>query len=297
MEKTLSLFNEPMLILESKLISLIESQKVLRQNVAQKEPVFHVAVGDKTIAMAMGAGYTVLQGGVAIVPVIGPIFKGAGGWGYADQNELRMHVRNAVNDPAVSAIMFYIDSPGGSVAGTQDLADEIRAAGKVKPTMAYAEDLCASAAMWIAAACGSIYSNASALIGSIGVITAITDYSKYLEAAGVKVTVIATGEFKSAGSPFKATTDADVGYIRALIDATMDAFVAEVSKGRGMRGETIRKMEARVFTAEQAVENKLSDGILSFDQAFLKLSKQTGKKGSATARALAEMALIEMESE
>ena len=308
MEKNLALFNEPMLILESKLVSLIESHRVLRwapylkyshrvlrPNAVVKEPVFHVAVGDKTLALAMSAGYTVLQGGVAVVPVLGPIFKGLGCYGYADQTELRMHIRNAVNDPAVAAIMLYIDSPGGSVAGTQDLADEIRAAGKVKPTMAYAEDLCASAAMWIASACNSIYSNSSALLGSIGVITAVTDYSKMLENAGIKVTIIATGEFKSAGNPFKPTTDADVGYIRALIDSTMDAFVAEVSKGRGMRGETVRKMEARVFTAADAVENKLSDGVLTFDQAFMKLQKQTGKKSPATARALAEMALLEME--
>lgn len=296
MDKKLSLINEPMLILESKLISLIESQKLLRQNVEQKEPVFHVAVGDKTFAMAISAGYTTLQGGVAVIPVVGPIFKGEGAWGYADQTELRMHVRNAVNDPAVSAIMFYIDSPGGSVAGTQDLADEIRAAGKVKPTMAYIEDLGASAAMWIACACGSIYSNASALIGSIGVITAVSDYTKALEQIGVKVTVIATGEYKAAGNPFIATTEAHVAYIRSLIDSTMDAFVAEVSRGRGMRGETVRKMEAKVFTAQDAVDNKLSDGILSFDQAFVKLQKQTGKKGGATARALAELAIAEMEN-
>lgn len=297
MDKVLNLLNEPVLMLESKLVSLIESQKLLRANVEQKEPVFHVAVADKTVAMAAGAGYITLQGGIAVVPVIGPMFKGAGAYGYADQNEIRMHIRNAVNDPAVTGIMLYIDSPGGSVAGTQDLADEIRAAGKVKPTAAYAEDLMASAAMWIGAATQEIYSNASALIGSIGVVTAIADYTKMLENAGVKVTMITTGKLKAAGSPFVQTTDEHVKYIQSLIDQTMNAFVADVSRGRGMRGETIRKMEAAVFTASDAVENKLIDGIASFDQAFTKLQKRTGKKNAGTARALAAQALLEMEAD
>lgn len=297
MDKILTLLHEPVLMWEPKLVSLIESQKVLRANAEQKEPVYHVAVGDKTIAMALGAGYTTLQGGIAVVPVIGPIFKGAGAYGYTDQTELRMHIRNATHDPNVSAIMLYIFSPGGSVAGTQDLADEIRAASKVKPTAAYAEDLMASAAMWIGAACDEIYCNASALIGSIGVVTAIGDYTKMLENAGVKITVITTGKMKAAGSPFVQTTDEHVKYIQALIESTMDAFVADVSKGRGMRGETVRKMEAAVFPAKEAVENKLVDGIATFDQAYMKLQKRTGKKSSGTARALAEMALLEMETE
>ena len=157
MDKMLALFNEPILMEPARFMSLVESHKVhMHGAVKVKEPCVHVAVGDSTMALAMGAGYTVLQGGVAIIPVMGAMFKGYGAWGYADQSEIQMHVRNAVNDPAVSAIMFLIDSPGGSVAGTMDLADEIRAAGKLKPTMAYGQDLMASAAMWIAAACKEI---------------------------------------------------------------------------------------------------------------------------------------------
>jgi signal peptide peptidase SppA len=255
--------------------------------------VIHVTTADQTMALALGAGYTILQGGVAIVPIIGPMFKGEGSWGYADQSEIRANVRKAVNDPSATAIMLLIDSPGGSVAGTMDLADEVRAAGKIKPTMAYAEDLMASAAMWVGAAANEVYANAAALVGSIGVITAVADYTKALENAGVVVHTITTGKFKASGSPYKATTPDDLAYIQSRIDATFEQFVEAVAKGRGIRGETVKKMEAAVFTAKDAVENKLIDGVASFDQAFMKLAKKTKQSGSK-ARALAEMSLMEM---
>ncbi len=293
MDKTLNLINEPMLMEPNRLASLIESQRILRVNVQTKEPVIHITTADKTMALAIGAGYTILQGGVAIVPIIGPMFKGEGSWGYADQSEIRANVRKAVNDQAVSAIMFLIDSPGGSVAGTMDLADEIRAAGKIKPTMAYAEDLMASAAMWAGAAANEIYANASALIGSIGVITAVADYSEAMKNAGIKVHTIATGKYKAAGSPYKEATQEELDYIRSRIDATYEQFVDAVAKGRGIRGETIKKMEAAVFTAKDAEEKKLIDGVMSFDQAFMKLSKRA-RSGGAKVRALAEVSLMEM---
>lgn len=295
MDKTLNLINEPMLMEPGRLAALIESQRILRAAVKVKEPVVHITVQDKSVALAMGASYTVFQGGVAIVPVIGPMFKNEGSWGYADQNEIRMHIRNAVHDASVSAIMLLIDSPGGSVAGTMDLADEIRAAGKIKPTMAYAEDLMASAAMWIGAAANEVYANASALIGSIGVITAVVDATKALEGMGLTVHTVTTGKFKAAGSPYVKTTPDDLAYIQSRIDAVFDQFVDAVAKGRGIRGETIRKMEAAVFTAADAQEKKLIDGIMSFDQAFVKLAKQARSTGGK-ARAMAQVALMEMES-
>jgi signal peptide peptidase SppA len=295
MDKTLNLINEPMLMEPSRLASLIESQRILRSSVKVKEPVYHISVSDKTIALAMGAGYTLVSGGVAIVPIIGPMFKGEASWGYTDQNEIRMHIRNAVHDQQVNAIMLLIDSPGGSVAGTMDLADEVRAAGKIKPTMAYAEDLMASAAMWVGAAANEVYANASALIGSIGVVTSVVDMSKALEGAGIKVHTITTGKFKAAGNPYTETSPDDLAYIQSRIDAVYTQFVESVSKGRGIKGDKIRAMEAAVFTAADAVENKLIDGIMSFDQAFTKLTK-TARSSGGKARALAEMSLMEMEN-
>jgi len=233
---------------------------------------------------------------VAVIPVMGAMFKGYGAWGFADQSEIQMHVRNAVNDAGVSAIMFLIDSPGGSVAGTMDLADEIRAAGKVKPTMAYGQDLMCSAAMWIASACKEIYTNAAAMVGSVGVITAVVDASKYLENIGVQVHVITTGEYKAAGSEYIKAKPEHLAYIQERIDAVGAQFFDAVAKGRGIRSETVKKMEAKVFTADDAVTQRLSDGVLTFDQAFVKLQKAAGGKGSGKARALALASLMELES-
>ncbi len=119
--------------------------------------------------------------------------------------------------------------------------------------------------------------------------------SKALEGAGIKVHTITTGKFKAAGNPYTETKPEDLAYIQSRIDAVYTQFVEAVSKGRGIKGDKIRAMEAQVFTAADAVENKLIDGIMSFDQAFVKLAK-TARSSGGKARAMAEMSVMEMES-
>ncbi len=154
-----------------------------------------------------------LQDGVAVISVEGVIDRTARisfftGLPYtAGQDRIRAGIEAALNDPAVSAIMLSLNSPGGLVAGTRELADFIVEAAGRKPCAAYADGLCASAAYWLASATGRVYAPLTAQVGSIGVIAVLTDWSKAAEKAGVARTVLASGKWKAAGSPDKPLTD------------------------------------------------------------------------------------------
>jgi ClpP class serine protease len=116
--------------------------------------------------------------GVALVPVIGPIFRYADLFtrisGATSIQTLATDLQTAVDDPAIKAIILEIDSPGGQVAGVSEFADQIRAANAIKPVTAYISDIGASAAYWIAAAAGEIVVSNTARLGSIGVVMQAT---------------------------------------------------------------------------------------------------------------------------
>ena len=295
MHKIFEILNIPMLMEPDRFAGFLHGYRMLRSVTVKAEDraTRAVNVEGAALQLTMNSGYAVAPGGIAIIGVFGPMFKGYGAYGYADQSELRGAVRGAANDPSVNGIMLLIDSPGGSVAGTADLAAEIRSADAVKPVVAYIEDCGCSAAYWTAASARAIYSNGG-MVGSIGVVTAIVDSSKYFEAAGIKVIPIVTGEMKAVGMEGQPVTAAQVEYVQGMIDAIYADFLSAVSTSRGMRADTIRKMEARVYVGQQAVENKLIDGVMSFDKAYSALSKMAKQTG-ANKRAKAMNMLAEME--
>ncbi len=140
--------------------------------------------------------YHVGTDGVAVIPMSGPLFKGGSKFSSASTVDVRRAVRQARDDPEVRGILLHIDSPGGHVAGIQELADEVRATDKVKPVHAHLDDLGASAAYWVASQARHVTANATAQVGSIGVVAIVEDSSGAAELQGVKVHVVATGERK-----------------------------------------------------------------------------------------------------
>lgn len=294
MKQILEQLNVPMLMEAKRFAGFLHGYRALPTMLTEEKRVRKLAIDGQVVSLSLNSGYAVAPNGIAIVSIMGPMFKGAGPWGYADQSELRGTIRQAANDPNISGIMLLIDSPGGSVAGTSDLAAEIAAADKIKPVVSYIEDCGCSAAYWTAASAREIYSNGG-IVGSIGVVTAIVDSSKYFENAGVKVIPIVTGEMKAIGMEGVPVAPEQVAYMQELIDAMYGEFVQSVASGRGLRAEAIRKMEAKVFVGNAAVENKLIDGVVSFDKAMGILGKMA-KSAGGNKRAKAIQMLAEMDA-
>ena len=229
-----------------------------------------------------GEGY-IRMGGVAIMPIFGAMMKGGG---YPDQSELRSVMKALREDTDVRAVLKIFDSPGGSVSGTADYAGEIASLGK--PTIAYCEDMCASAAYWAASCCDAIYANSTAFVGSIGVISWLTDATEYYKAAGIKEIPITTGKYKAAGDPSQPATEEIIDYMQSKIDAVYDQFVATVAKGRRISQAKIKEMNAAVYVGEDAVKAGLVDEVLSLDEAFNRAVKLANKGNPAKTRAMAE---------
>lgn len=149
--------------------------------------------------------YTLMRG-VAVIQVSGPITRESRRSFYdglklsQGQDEIAAALQAALADPQVKSVLLSINSPGGVVQGTKELADAIAAASKVKPMAAYADGIMLSAAMWLGAATGRVFAPATATVGSIGVIYAHADYSKLNERLGVTYTYISAGKFKAAGN-------------------------------------------------------------------------------------------------
>ena len=147
-----------------------------------------------------------LVGGVAVIPVTGPIVREQGWYGVG-QDAVASSLKAALADPSARAILFDITSPGGVVAGTKELADAIAEARTKKRCAAYANGLCASAAYWLASATGTVYAPLTATVGSIGVIMTITNYAKLEEKWGISTVTITGGKLMTYRLMAEWTTD------------------------------------------------------------------------------------------
>lgn len=203
--------------------------------------------------------------------------------------------RQMLADPAVGAIILDVDSPGGSVFGTGELADEIFAARGTKPIVASVNSMAASAAYWIASAADEVVVTPGGVAGSIGVWMAHDDVSRMLEAEGVTRTVISAGKYKVEGHPWGPLTDEARAAMQADTDAYYRAFVKAVARNRNDTQTAVREGygEGRTLLAESAVKAKLADRIGTFDSVVedLRARVRKGNAGSAASRAHAERRL------
>src|SRR5947209_7874403 len=146
---------------------------------------------------------------VAVVPITGFTMKSPGVFaklfGACDTMAVGEQFAQAMNSPDVDAVMLYVDSPGGTVDGTQTLSDQIYAARGRKPMAAYCDGCACSAAYWLASAAGKVYAgDDTTAVGSIGVVATHYDQSAANAAEGVKVTEVTSAPYKRAVSAHRA---------------------------------------------------------------------------------------------
>jgi signal peptide peptidase SppA len=208
-------------------------------------------------------GYSIL-GGVAVVPFSGVVSKrqtlmGRIFGGQAVTTQIGAAVLAAEADPAVEKILLVIDSPGGSVDGTSALADIVDAC--TKPTVAYCEDLCCSAAYWVASQADTIACNSTATVGSIGCFATVADMSRLAANAGVDMKVVRSAGGKGGNVAGAPVTDAHLTDMQTHVNAIAAEFTAAVSKGRGFDASALA--DGRVHIGAAAVKLGLVDSVSS----------------------------------
>lgn len=202
--------------------------------------------------------------GVAVIPLMGPIFRYANIFteisGATSLELLAQDFDKAVNDPSINRIILNIDSPGGQASGIAEFADMVRASPK--KVTAYVGDLCASAAYWIAAGCDDIAVAKTASLGSIGVVLRVEKKSD----DGL-IEIVSTQSPKKRVSPETADGAAE---LQAHADALAEIFINSVASFRGVDDEFVMSKFGKggVLIGARAVRAKMADRVSSFDAEF-----------------------------
>jgi signal peptide peptidase SppA len=209
--------------------------------------------------------------GVAVLDVAGVLTKAPSAWnricGLSSTQTIQQDLQTALNDPTVKSILLRVESPGGMVDGTQELAAAVFAARDKKPVAALIDGLGCSAAYWVAAAASAIYiTSDTTQVGSIGVVATHTDVSKAEENWGQKTTEITAGKYKRISSSYAPLSEEGRATIQGQVDHIYSVFVNEVAQFRGVSVDTVLAdmADGRVFLGRQAIDAGLVDGVSTF---------------------------------
>jgi len=247
------------------------------------------AVRDGTFTPEARAGdaevqpYEVDASGIAQIGIYGQMTKGESSFGGTSTVRTRRLIREAARDDSVKAILLHIDSPGGTVAGTAELAADVAGADARKPVHAYIEDLGASAAYWVASQARRVTANATAQVGSIGTVAMLYDTSGRAEKDGIVAHVISTGPYKGAFAPGAKITEEQLDYAREMVEGMNEHLLDGIKHGRGMPIAQVRELaDGRMHIAGRAQGLGLIDGVESLDETVLGMRRQIKEQDRAS---------------
>jgi signal peptide peptidase SppA len=219
------------------------------------------------------------SGTIAILPLYGVIDQKVSLMqqisGGTSVNDFMDAFRAALNDTEVTGIVFDVDSPGGSISGIPEAANEILSARGKKPIIAVANPMIASAAYWLSCAADQVICMPSGQVGSIGVIAIHDDYSVMNEKMGYKPTYITYGAFKGEGNSDMPLSEDAKNYRQEQVDTMGTMFTQFVAKARKLPIDTVRTQfgQGRMLLAKDAQSAGMIDGVGTMEQTLLKVSK------------------------
>jgi len=224
-------------------------------------------------------GFDVVDG-VAILPLEGVIAKRANMFmqisGGVSTELAARDLRAAIADPSVHSVILAIDSPGGTVDGTQTFANLVRSMRTTKPIVTHSSGVMASGGYWIGAAGERVYiADVTTAVGSIGVLATHVDVSRKEEMTGIKTTEIFAGKFKRIDSQYGPLTEAGRDTLQERVDYMYSLFVADIASHRGVSTEKVLKdmADGRVFIGQQAIDAGLVDGVFTLEALVEQLNR------------------------
>ena len=302
-----AVFAMPWAIQEEKLAAILEVLELRAAGVALS-PDFTAAAPrpiEEVVALeaaAAGRPAAVNEGKVAILQLFGVLSQRMSmleqqSGGTSTEKFGKVFDAVLANDE-IRAIILQIDSPGGAVAGTAELADRIFQARGQKRVVAIADSLAASAAYWIGSSASEFWATPTADVGSIGVIALHEDVSKAADEAGVKYTIVKAGKFKGEGNPYETLSAEAQAAMQSRVDELYGMFVKSVARGRGVSVDDVRGGfgQGRALGADAAKAAGMIDRIGTLDDVLVSLRAKPGPNARAQIGSLAlRQALLEEE--
>lgn len=227
------------------------------------------------------AGSSTPGGSIALIRIDG-VISGSGEGPFSSSvtpERVLSQLRQADEDPGVSAILLRINSPGGTAGASQEIYSEV--VRMKKPVVASIADIGASGAYWIAAGADKIIANNASEIGSIGVIIEIPNLQGLFKQIGADFQVVKQGKYKDMGNPARPLTAEERTILDKHSKVLYDLFVEEVAKARKMKkDDVLRLANGLTYPGTQAKGFKLIDEIGNYSDAVAatgKLGKIDGK--------------------
>jgi len=227
------------------------------------------------VATPGGRGTLTTAGSIARVNIEGLI--------RSDQN--RVEALERLENSHAAAVVVHINSPGGTTAGSEQLYDALTRLKAKKPLVVVVEGLAASGAYITAIAADHIVARQSSLVGSIGVLFQIPNFSELMKTVGVKVEEVKSSPLKAAPNGYEPTSPEARAALESLVKDSYAWFRGLVKERRGMDDVQLEKVaDGRVFTGRQAVELKLIDQLGDEKTAIAWLVSQKGVKADLPVR-------------
>jgi protease-4 len=197
---------------------------------------------------------------IAVVELTGEIVSG---------DDVIRQLKKYRDDKSIKAIVLRVESPGGAVAPSQEMYEEVKRTKSRKPIVVSMGSLAASGGYYVSCAATKIVANPGTLTGSIGVISEFPRIDPLLDKIGIQMNTIKSGKLKDAGNPYREMTKDDKTYFQDLIDDVHGQFIADVEKARKIDHKTlVAYADGRVFTGTQALKLHLIDTLGSFEDAL-----------------------------
>ena len=194
-----------------------------------------------------------------------------------DATDIVNQIDEAANNANIKGVLLTVDSPGGAVAPSIEIAYAVKRLRDKKPVVAYAKGTIASGSYYASIWANEIISNPGSMVGSIGVIMQGTDLSEVMSKVGVKTQTVQAGKYKRIGAPDRQWKDFEVEELGKVIQGTYDMFTQDVADARKLDfSKRDLYANAHIFTASQAMEIGLVDSLgVSYD-AKAKVVKLSG---------------------
>lgn len=222
---------------------------------------------------------------IAVVPVEGTIQASSDSSGIGsttvgyNHNFLMSYVDSLIENDDNKGIILRMDTPGGTVYEADELYLKLEEYKEKtnRPIWAYMESYCCSGGVYIASAADEQYANRNTTTGSIGVIISTYNMSELYKKLGIEEVNIVSADNKDMGSAGKKMTPEQLEIYQSVVDEAYEQFVGVVSKGRNMSEEEVKKLaDGRIYTASQAVDNGLIDGIKGSEEFDKYVQEQSG---------------------
>lgn len=202
------------------------------------------------------------------IELVGPIM---------DVTKTLEDIQKAKLDKNIKGVMLVVNSPGGAVAPSVELAYAIKELKEIKPVVVYASGVIASGSYYASIWADKIIANPGSMVGSIGVIMQGVNTEELMEKIGISTQTVKAGKYKESGTPTRKWTEFEEKQLQSVIDDTYKMFITDVANARNLdvKNHTLFA-DARIFTSSQAKDVGLVDEVatISFAQeTLISLSK------------------------